>query len=117
MWPMCQIVVGGPYCGSAEVRSGSQDGRAGFVRVGAVGSTFHGGGGLFIGLLYLALGPGALLFHVWRLAHNAWSLRVHGREGADYELLHRAKRCLPWNVIITLLPFFPSMCQQLQFFN
>ena len=29
--------------------------------MGAVGSTFHFGGGLFIGLLYLVFGPGALL--------------------------------------------------------
>ena len=56
--------------------------RGGKKIMGAVGSTFHFGGGLFIGLLYLVFGPGALLIYIWRVASNAYTVRVYGRARA-----------------------------------
>ena len=83
-----------------------------------VGSTLHTGlGGLVVGILYLVFGPGALLLHGFRLGFNAWSVRARGRSTARYSDLDTAKRCLPWNVIITLVPFLPAVCQQLHIIN
>jgi hypothetical protein len=81
--------------------------------MGAVGSTFPFGGGLFIGLRYLVFGPGALLFHIWRVASNAYTLRVHGRARVSPLMLHRAFRCLPWNAVVSLLPFLPYVLEQI----
>jgi hypothetical protein len=88
--------------------------RGGKKIMGAVGSTFHFGGGLFIGLLYLVFGPGALLIHIWRVASNAYTMRVHGRARVSPFMLRRAFRCLPWNVVVSLLPFLPYVLEQMR---
>ena len=78
--------------------------------MGAVGSTFHvGGGGLVIAILYLILGPGAIAYHLIRLAFNASSSRTRGRATLRPSEFDTIRKCLPWNVAISLLPAIPSI--------
>jgi hypothetical protein len=73
----------------------------------AVGSTFGGGGlaGLVVFVLYLVLGPGAVVFHASRWAWHRYSLATHSRATLGYNDLETVRQCLPWNVGITLIPF------------
>lgn len=78
--------------------------------MGAVGSTFHlGGGGLVIGILYLVFGPGATLFHAAKLGFDAYSRRTHSRATLNPSAREGARRCLPWNIAISLLPLLPMV--------
>jgi hypothetical protein len=79
---------------------------------GQIGVTFGlggGVGGLVVLVLYVVLGPGALLYHGVRLA-----IHVHRRhfEHAAYlnsNDLDTARRCLPWNIGIAVLPALPAL--------
>ena len=78
--------------------------------MGAVGSTFNvGGGGLVIAMLYLILGPGAIAYHLSRLAFNEYSYRMRGDGTLRPSEFETIKKCLPWNVAISLLPAIPSI--------
>jgi hypothetical protein len=71
----------------------------------AVGSTLVlGGGGLVIAIAYLILGPGAVVFHLSRLALNQYSYRAGRRAALKPSELETIKKCLPWNIGISLLP-------------
>jgi hypothetical protein len=75
--------------------------------MGAVGSTFGGSGGvggLVIAIAYLILGPGAIVFHLSRLAFNNYSHRVRRRATLSPSEFETIKKCLPWNIGISLLP-------------
>ena len=62
----------------------------------AVGSTFGlGGGGLVIAITYLILGPGAIVFHLSRLALNQYSYRAGRRTTLIPSELETIKKCLP----------------------
>ncbi len=82
--------------------------------MGAVGSTFGGGGGLVIVILYLILGPGAIMFHLSRLAFNEYSYRARRRATLSPSEFDTIKRCLPWNIGISLLPAIPFILNGLQ---
>ena len=75
----------------------------------AVGSTFGGTGlgGLVIVGLYLVLGPGAVIFHVTRWAFHRYGVAFRNRVTLGYNDLRTIRRCLPWNIGITLLPSLP----------
>jgi hypothetical protein len=75
----------------------------------AIGSTFGGGGlgGLVVAIAYLILGPGAVLFHLSRLALNRYSSRTRQRATLSPSELETIKKCLPWNAGISLLPAIP----------
>lgn len=75
----------------------------------AVGSTFGGGGlaGIALFVLYLVLGPGAVIFHAARWAYHRYSLAARGRATLKPSDLQTIRQCLPWNVVITLIPALP----------
>jgi hypothetical protein len=75
----------------------------------AVGSTFGGGGlgGLVILVLYVVLGPGAVVFHSARWALNRWSVAYRGRAMLSPSQRETIRKCLPWNLGITLAPALP----------
>lgn len=75
----------------------------------AVGSTFGGGGlaGLVFFVLYLVFGPGAVIFHIARWGYHRYSRATHGRATLNYDELQTIRQCLPWNVVITLIPTLP----------
>jgi len=77
----------------------------------AVGSTFGGGGlaGLVFFVLYLVFGPGAVIFHTGRYAYHRYSRARHGRATLNYDELQTIRQCLPWNIVITLIPALPSI--------
>jgi hypothetical protein len=77
--------------------------------MGAIGSTFAGGswGGPIIAIVYLIFGPGAVVFHLSRLAINTYSRRTRQRATLSPSELETIKKCLPWNTGISLLPVFP----------
>jgi len=77
----------------------------------AVGSTFGGGGlgALVVLIVYLVLGPGAVLFHSVRWTIDRASRaqrRVATLSPTEHETI---RRCLPWNVGISLLPAVPYL--------
>ncbi|HTW35015.1 MAG TPA: hypothetical protein VMD53_10390 [Rhizomicrobium sp.] len=77
----------------------------------AVGSTFGGGfegiGGLIFFVLYLVLGPGAVIFHSTRWAFHRYSLATQSHATLGYNDLETIRQCLPWNVIIAMIPAIP----------
>jgi hypothetical protein len=75
----------------------------------AVGSTFGGGGlaGLVFFVLYLVLGPGAVIFHTARWAYHRYSVASRGQHTLGYNELQTVRQCLPWNIVITLIPALP----------
>lgn len=75
----------------------------------AVGSTFGGGGlaGLVFFVLYLVFGPLAVIFHAGRYAYHRYTRARHGRATLNYSELETIRQCLPWNVVITLIPTLP----------
>lgn len=75
----------------------------------AIGSTFGGGslGGLVVAIVYLILGPGAVVFHLSRLALNRHSYRTRQRATLSPSELETIRKCLPWNAGISLLPAIP----------
>ena len=77
--------------------------------MGAVGSTFGGGhwGGPVIVILYLIFGPGAVVFHLSRLAFNRYSRTTRQRATLSPSELETIRKCLPWNTGISLLPAIP----------
>jgi hypothetical protein len=77
----------------------------------AVGSTFGGGGlaGLVLFVLYLVFGPLAVVFHAGRYAYHRYSRARHGRATLNYSELETIRQCLPWNVVITLIPMLPAI--------
>ena len=77
--------------------------------MGAIGSTFANGswGGPIIAILYLIFGPGALVFHLSRLAFNGYSYRTRQRATLRPSELETIWKCLPWNTGISLLPAIP----------
>jgi hypothetical protein len=79
--------------------------------MGAVGSTFGspGAGGLVIAIVYLILGPGAVAFHSSRLAFNAYSRRARSRATLSPSEFEAARKWLPWNITISLLPAIPTI--------
>jgi hypothetical protein len=84
--------------------------------MGAIGSTFGGGGGvggLVVIILYLILGPGAVLFHLSRWAFNEYSYRVRRRATLSPSEFETIKKCLPWNTGISLLPAIPLILNNL----
>jgi hypothetical protein len=80
----------------------------------AVGSTFGGGGlaGLVFFVLYLVFGPGAVIFHVGRWAYHRYSIAKHSRATLDYDELQTIRQCLPWNVVITLIPVLGAVWER-----
>lgn len=75
----------------------------------AVGSTFGGSGlgGLVVLVVYLILGPGAVVFHSVRWTIDRVSRarrRVATLSPSDHETI---RKCLPWNIGISLLPALP----------
>jgi hypothetical protein len=80
----------------------------------AVGSTFGGGlGGLAVVVLYLVLGPGAVIFHAARWAYHRYSVATHGRATLGYNDLQTVRQCLPWNIFITLIPVIGMIWERL----
>jgi hypothetical protein len=75
----------------------------------AIGSTFGGGswGGLVAAIVYLILGPGAVVFHLSRLALHGYSYRTRQRATLSPSDLETIRKCLPWNTGISLLPAIP----------
>lgn len=75
----------------------------------AVGSTFGGAGlgGLALLALYLVLGPGAVVFHSVRWSINRWSVAQRNRATLSPSQRETIRKCLPWNVGISLLPALP----------
>jgi hypothetical protein len=80
----------------------------------AVGSTFGGGGlgGLVFLVLYLVLGPGAVIFHVGRWLYHRYSLAKHSRATLGYNELQTIRACLPWNIVITLIPVLGAIWER-----
>jgi len=80
----------------------------------AVGSTFGGGGlgGLVFFVLYLVLGPGAVIFHVARYAYHRYSRARHSRATLGYNELQTIRQCLPWNIVITLIPILGAIWER-----
>lgn len=80
----------------------------------AVGSTFGGGGlgGLVFLVLYLVLGPGAVIFHAARYAYHRYSRAKHSRATLNYNDLQTIRQCLPWNVAITLIPVLGAIWER-----
>jgi len=77
----------------------------------AVGSTFGGGGlgGLVVLVVYLVLGPGAVLLHSVRwVIDRASRARRHTATLSPTER-ETIRKCLPWNIAITLLPALPYL--------
>jgi hypothetical protein len=83
--------------------------RAGGIGMEAIGSTFGGGslGGLVVAIVYLILGPGAVVFHLSRLALNRYSSRTRQRATLSPSEFETIRKCLPWNAGISLLPAIP----------
>lgn len=82
--------------------------------MGAVGSTFNlGGGGLVVAILYLVLGPGAIVYHLSRWAFNEYSYRTRHRATLSPSEFATIKSCLPWNIGISLLPTIPFILNSL----
>ena len=80
----------------------------------AVGSTFGGGlGGLVVVMLYLILGPGAVLYHTTRWAFDRHGRATRGQATLSPSQRDTIKRCLPWNVGITLLAAIPWLLDAL----
>ena len=77
----------------------------------AVGSTFGGGafGGLVVVVLYLVLGPGAVIFHARRWALHRYSVASRNIALLGWNELQTVKQCLPWNIGITLIPALPTV--------
>ena len=76
----------------------------------AVGSTFGGGlGGLAVVVLYLVLGPAAVIFHTSRWAFYRYNVVVRHRWTLKEYELQTIRHCLPWNVVITLIPALPAL--------
>jgi hypothetical protein len=50
------------------------------------------------------LGPGALVFHLSRLAYNRYSYKTRQRATLKPSELETIRKCLPWNAGISLLP-------------
>jgi hypothetical protein len=80
----------------------------------AVGSTFGGGGlgGLVVVVLYLVLGPGAVIFHTTRWAFHRYSRAKHGRATLKPSDLQTIRQCLPWNIGITLIPVLGAIWER-----
>ncbi len=79
---------------------------------GQIGVTFgHGGGigGLVVLVLYVVLGPGAVLYHAVRLAIHFYRRRFEHASYLNSHDLGTARRCLPWNIGIALLPALPAL--------
>ena len=74
--------------------------------MGAIGSTFGNlsWGGPIVAIIYLILGPGALVIHLSRLAFNRYSYRTRQRATLKPSELETIRKCLPWNAGISLLP-------------
>jgi hypothetical protein len=74
--------------------------------MGAIGSTFASGswGGPIVAILYLIFGPGALVFHLSRLAFNRYSYRTRQRATLSPSELETIRKCLPWNTGVSLVP-------------
>jgi hypothetical protein len=82
--------------------------------MGAVGSTFHlGGGGLVVAIVYFLLGPGAVVFHLSRWAFNEYSRKARRRATLSPSEFETIKSCLPWNIGISLLPALPFVINSL----
>jgi hypothetical protein len=75
----------------------------------AIGSALGGpgGGGLVIAIIYVVLGPGAVAYHSFRLARHAYSRRTRQQATLRPSDFETAKKCLPWNIGISLLPAIP----------
>jgi hypothetical protein len=94
----------------SQIQGNLTEQRDGALRMGAVGSTFGlGGGGFVLAIIYLILGPAAIVYHLSRLAFNAYSSRTRSRATLRPSEFDTIKRCLPWNVAISLLPAIPSI--------
>lgn len=80
----------------------------------AVGSTFGGGGlaGLVFAVLYLVFGPGAVIFHIARYGYHRYSRAAHGRATLGYNDLQTIRACLPWNIVITLIPILGAIWER-----
>ena len=81
----------------------------------AIGSTFGGGGlgGLVVGILYLVLGPGAVVFHSVRWAWHGISRASRGQATLSPSQIDTIRACLPWNVAISLVPAIPVLLEAL----
>ncbi len=79
----------------------------------AIGSTFVGGslGGLVVLILYLLLGPGAVVYHSFRWAWNRYSRASRGKATLSPTELETIQKCLPWNSGISLLPLVPTLLE------
>jgi len=77
--------------------------------MGAIGSTFGSvsWGGPIVAIIYLIFGPGAVVFHLSRLAFNRYSSRTRQRATLSPSELETIRKCLPWNTGISLLPAIP----------
>ena len=76
--------------------------------MGPFGVSFGGGGGLVVAVLYLILGPGALVYNGGRLALNYYRWRYKSNAFLTKSASDTAWRCLWWNLGITLIPFVLS---------
>ena len=79
--------------------------------IGAVGSTFGGGGlgSLFLLILYGVFGPGWVLFQAYRWGLNKYSCAVRGRATLRLNEMEAMRKYVPWNIGISLLPFIPYL--------
>ena len=77
----------------------------------AIGSALGGpsSGGLVIAIIYIVLGPGAVAYHSLRLARHAYTRRKRRQATLSPSAFETAKKCLPWNVAISLLPAIPMV--------
>jgi hypothetical protein len=67
-------------------------------------SAWHGAGELFATLLYLIPGPGAALYNGSRLALDYYGRRVKHKAFMSPSAQETARRCLWWNLGITVIP-------------
>ena len=81
----------------------------------AIGSTFGGGGlgGFVVLVLYLLLGPGAVVYHSARWAWHSYNRASKGRATLSPSELETIQKCLPWNSGISLLPLVPTLLEAL----
>lgn len=85
--------------------------------MGAVGSTFGSGGslgGLVVAIIYVLLGPGAVIFHLSRLARHRYSYATTQRATLSPSEIETIRKCLPWNAGISLLPAIPFILNRMQ---
>ena len=80
----------------------------------AIGSTFGGGlGGLVVGIVYLLLGPGAVVYHTARWAGYGYNRASRGRATLSPSELETIQKCLPWNCALSLAPLVPIILNAL----